>query len=82
MLDMVDATTKRRELMMRALDEMPKSVSDAVNYASVGFTARDIVFLHSLYVNGAKTEDELVTMIKQKDAFETLLSPFGRRMTV
>ena len=56
----------------RAFDEFPRNIQDALNYSNVGFSSRDILYLHSLYVNNKNTSDEIVTMIKQKDAWITL----------
>jgi len=79
---MTTATKDRltRAVQFRAFDELPKSVQDALNYSNVGFTPQDIMFLHSLFITKKKTAEEIVDMIRQKDAFVTLLSPFGRRM--
>lgn len=77
-------TVKKNRLMrtvqFRAFDELPKEVQDTLNYSNTGFSARDICYLHSLYVNKIKSTEEIVDMIKAKDTFITLLGPFGRKM--
>jgi len=69
-----------RTAQYRAIDELSDEIRQALNYSNIGFSARDILYLHSLYVNKKKTSAEIVDMIKAKDAFHTLLGPFGRRL--
>jgi len=60
----------------RAFDEFPKNIQDALNYSNLGFSSKDIVYLHSLYVSGKKTAADIEIMIKKVDAFYTLFGPF------
>ena len=69
-----------RTAQYRALDEMPDEIRQALNYSNVGFSARDILYLHSLYMTKTKTSAEIVDMINAKDVYYTLLGPFGRRL--
>lgn len=78
---MVAATKIPLQVQFRAFDELHPSIQEALNYANVGFTARDILYLHSLYVTKHLSADKIVKMIHQRDTFETLLSPWGRKMT-
>jgi len=68
----------QRTKQYRAFDEFPKNIQDALNYSNLGFSSKDIVYLHSLYVSGKKTADDIEIMIKKADAFHTLLGPFRR----
>lgn len=61
-----------REVQFRALDEMPREIREALNYSNIGFSPRDILYLHTLYMTGKNTSKEIVDMIRGKDAFVTL----------
>ena len=69
-----------RTAQYRAIDELSDEIRQALNYSNIGFSARDILYLHSLYVTKAKTSAEIVNMINAKDAYHTILGPFGRRL--
>ena len=69
-----------KAFQFHAFDRFPKEIQDALNYSNVGFTAKDICYLYSLYYNKTNTSEEIVEMINAKDAFITLLGPFGRKL--
>jgi|TARA_R110000803_G_scaffold19212_3_gene50560 hypothetical protein len=56
----------------QAFDELPKEVQDVLNYADIGFTLNDILYLHNLYVTGEADKDKLVQLLKQKEAWSLL----------
>tara|TARA_R110000868_G_scaffold127495_2_gene335243 strand:- start:386 stop:556 length:171 start_codon:yes stop_codon:yes gene_type:complete len=47
-------------------------VQDVLNYADIGFTLNDILYLHNLYVTGEADKDKLVQLLKQKEAWSLL----------
>jgi hypothetical protein len=61
-----------RKVQFRALDEMPQEIREALNYSNIGFSPQDILYLHALYMTGKNTSEEIVDMIRGKDAFVTL----------
>lgn len=56
----------------KAFDELPKEVQDVLNYADIGFTPKDILYLHHLYITGRADKNELIKMLKQKEAWSLL----------
>jgi len=80
MMSIATKTRSIRSVQYRAFDELSDEIRQALNYSNIGFSARDILYLHSLYVTKAKTSAEIVNMINAKDAYHTLLGPFGRRL--
>ena len=58
-----------RDVQFQAFDELPREVRDALNYADIGFSVKDILYLHHYYKTGQADKYKLVEMIKQKEAF-------------
>ena len=69
-----------RTAQYRAFDELPSEIREALNYSNRGFSTRDILYLHSLYMTKNKTPAEIVDMIQAKDAFHSLVTPYGNKL--
>jgi hypothetical protein len=41
-----------RDVQFQAFDELPREVRDALNYADIGFSVKDILYLHHQYKTG------------------------------
>jgi len=59
-------------------DDFPKEVQDAINYADIGFSDKDILYLHKLYLNGESIYN-IIKMMKEKEAFIILTTELMRR---
>ena len=57
-----------------AFDELPKEVRDYINYADIGFSSKDILYLHNLYITGEANKYKLVKLLKEKEAWTLLTS--------
>jgi len=58
----------KKAALYRVFDDLPKEIQNAINYADIGFSDKDISYLHQLYLNGESIYN-IVTMMKQKEAF-------------
>jgi hypothetical protein len=61
-----------RDVLFQAFDDFPKEVQDALNYADIGFTLKDILYLHNLYITKQVDSTHIIKLIKQKEAFVIL----------
>jgi len=58
-----------RTVLYQAFDQLPRDIRDALNYADIGFSIQDILYLHNLYITGKANKEEIIKLIKQKEAF-------------
>ena len=71
-------TRLKKAALYRLFDDFPKEVQDAINYADIGFSDKDILYLHKLYLNGESIYN-IVKMMKEKEAFIILTTELMRK---
>ena len=74
MKNIASKTHLMRIAQYKAFDDFPKEVQDVLNYADIGFTTKDILYLHNLYITGKADKNELIKLLKQKESWLLMTS--------